>query len=98
VENGAETGIQELTCLANPVRLSLPEQLPPALPMGPNQTSQADPGSVGPQAEIVQGSTCEVCTVLASCFVPNTDGSLTTYVCVYHSHWRRNLDSEPAAF
>lgn len=66
MENGAETGVQELNCLATPVRLSLPKQLPLALPMGPNQTSQADPGSVGPQAENVQGFTCEVCTLLAS--------------------------------
>ncbi|KAL0046216.1 hypothetical protein WJX82_005830 [Trebouxia sp. C0006] len=60
-----ENFIQQSSCLANPVRLSLPEQLPPALPMGPGQTSQADLGSVGPQAENVQGSTCEaVCSEL----------------------------------
>lgn len=51
--------------MASPVRLSLPEQLPPALPMGPDQTSQADPGFVGPQAESVQESTREaVCSQL----------------------------------
>ena len=92
MDNGAEEGIQESSCLVSPVRLSLPEQLPPAVPMGPDQTSQADPGFVGPQAENVQGSTCEVCTLLASCFVPITDSNLTTYVCAYHSHLRRNLE------
>jgi hypothetical protein len=96
VENGAETGIQELNCLVSPVRLSLSEQLPLAVPMGLGQTSQADPGSVGPQAENFQGSTCEVCTLLASCCVPITEVDLTTYVCVCHSNLRRN--PEPAAF
>ncbi|KAA6417039.1 MAG: hypothetical protein FRX49_12981 [Trebouxia sp. A1-2] len=59
VDNGAEKGIQESSCLASPVRLSLPEQLPPAVPMGPDQTSQADPSFFGSQAQNVQGSTCE---------------------------------------